>query len=83
MNPTQSDAAKTTQPQAAIQMSVVNPAQPSGTQQEQEHNHHQHKVSRLRGGGAGKDYSDVSFVLSVVRAAATASQTSFVRLSTV
>ncbi|KAG1780713.1 hypothetical protein EV702DRAFT_1177890 [Suillus placidus] len=42
--------ATTNQPQAAIQMSVVNPASANNNQ-----NHQEHHAKRLRGGGAGKD----------------------------
>ncbi|KAG2748823.1 hypothetical protein P692DRAFT_20733828 [Suillus brevipes Sb2] len=42
--------ATTNQPQAAIQMSVVNPAPANNNQ-----NHQEHHAKRLRGGGAAKD----------------------------
>ncbi|KAI6030424.1 hypothetical protein F5J12DRAFT_800264 [Pisolithus orientalis] len=48
MEPT--NKATTNQPQAAMQMSVVNPAPANNTQ-----NHEQHHAKRIRGGGAAKD----------------------------
>ncbi|KAI0064113.1 hypothetical protein BV25DRAFT_1782508, partial [Artomyces pyxidatus] len=42
------------QPQAAVQMSVMNPAAPVNSQQ-QAHQEHEHKAHRIRGGGAGRD----------------------------
>ncbi|KAF8840777.1 hypothetical protein BDN67DRAFT_968085 [Paxillus ammoniavirescens] len=41
----------TNQPQAAMQMSVVNPAPGNNAQSHQEHNH----AKRIRGGGVAKD----------------------------
>ncbi|KDQ62752.1 hypothetical protein JAAARDRAFT_121393 [Jaapia argillacea MUCL 33604] len=50
MNVPTNKTATTAQPQGAMQMSVVNPAENSNNQECQ-----RQKASRLRGGGVGKD----------------------------
>ncbi|KAF8965129.1 hypothetical protein BDZ97DRAFT_1813789 [Flammula alnicola] len=47
--------AKTTQPQAATEMKVMNVGEAAAQSPQQVHDHHHHKASRMRGGGAGKD----------------------------
>ncbi|KAI6016223.1 hypothetical protein EDC04DRAFT_2577640 [Pisolithus marmoratus] len=48
MEPT--NKATTDQPQAAMQMSVMNPTPANGTQ-----NHEHHHAKRIRGGGVARD----------------------------
>ncbi|ESK88017.1 hypothetical protein Moror_10822 [Moniliophthora roreri MCA 2997] len=53
--PAQPAKAVSTQPQAGVEMNVISAQGSTNSSQTQHCEHHQHKVSRLRGGGAGKD----------------------------
>ncbi|KAK1230815.1 hypothetical protein PQX77_006087 [Marasmius sp. AFHP31] len=61
-------ATTTSQPKAGIEMNITGPGPQA--QQRQHCENESHKVSRLRGGGAGKD---VAFVLRFARVVAIAS----------
>ncbi|KAI3621155.1 hypothetical protein WG66_014363, partial [Moniliophthora roreri] len=82
--PAQPAKAVSTQPQAGVEMNVISAQGSTNSSQTQHCEHHQHKVSRLRGGGAGKllariaswVYSDASSVSNVARDAAIALQIS-------
>ncbi|PPQ69115.1 hypothetical protein CVT25_004612 [Psilocybe cyanescens] len=74
--------AKTSQPQAATEMKVMKVSgETAQNHQHEQCEHQKQKASRLRGGGAGKALSAVSFASNVVRDAASVLRISFAALA--